>query len=84
MQRPKLSFSLAEFPTLFNKNETMSSEQGSGLPLTHLCREAFGLDSYSSVSSVVSRIKEKVHDDRRLHLTVEATEHWLNMSQEQT
>jgi chromosomal replication initiation ATPase DnaA len=48
--------------------------------------EAFGLDSYSSVSSVVSRIKQKIRSDRKLRRVVEAMERRLNikMSQEQT
>jgi len=46
--------------------------------------EAFGLANYSSVSSVVSRMKQGIQDDSRLRRRVAAIERQLHMSQEQT
>jgi putative transposase len=38
---------------------------------------AFGLENYSRVSSVVSRMKQRIADDRRLRKTVEKIERTL-------
>lgn len=46
--------------------------------------EAFGLASYSSVSSVVSRTKQRIRDDRKLRKRVREIEQAIQMSQEET
>jgi len=53
----------------------------SGLTLTAI-GDAFGLEHYSSVSSVICRMKQRIASDRRFRRKVEAIER--RMSQEQT
>ena len=55
----------------------------SGQTLTAI-GESFGLDKYSSVSSVVTRMKRLIQEDRRLRRRVQMIEKKLKMSQEQT
>lgn len=46
--------------------------------------EAFGLDNYSSVSSVVSRMKRRIQVDRSLKKRTKTIERQLRMSQDET